>query len=49
MKLTKRQRELLELLRDPDNDILIDGSEIYCGLGRTSYEMLLFFLVNCLN
>ncbi len=49
MKLNKRQRQLLELMRDGED--CVDEREadaVYVGLERTNVQMLMFFLRNCL-
>ena len=54
MILSDRQREILEKLRaakdDPDLDwdLVESGNVVYCGLERTNFGTLLFFLRHCL-
>lgn len=54
MKLTKRQREILEGLRLAETDLscefdLVESDgEVWFGLERTNQKLLIFLLRNCL-
>jgi hypothetical protein len=54
MKLTKRQRQILEGLRQAEDeassdfDLVESGNEVWFGCERTNFPTLLFFLKNCL-
>jgi len=53
MKLTNRQRQILEMLasEDPEDgsdEIVELGGEVWVGLERTNHATLLFFLRACL-
>jgi len=48
MRLTKRQRFLLELLTQDEVDVAASGTAVYVGEESTSYGMLKFLLRNML-
>lgn len=53
MRLTKRQREILQHLADYENDphegnITCDGLECWVGDNRTNWQTVMFFLTHCL-
>ena len=59
MKLTKRQREVLEQLNKPspenpedevypENEITVCGLDVYLGSKRTNHKMVKFLLLNVL-
>jgi hypothetical protein len=48
MKLTKKQKALLQKMVDEDEDLVVYGHEVWVGDQRTSRHMWLFFLRNVL-
>ena len=46
MRLTKRQRQLLELMMTGEEECVEDGGEVWIGEERTNVRTLCFFLRN---